>query len=354
MKRKLNSPKAIALAIAVALGTISSLSTVTHAAPVTLNVYAALDYSSDVTKGFTAKTGIPVNLVALSTGPLLAKIQAEKNNPQWGIYWADGAEPCAAFDLDKQLLPYQSKAAHFNAIGKKIQPKNHSYVSPGYTEMVGVVYNSAKIPAPKSWDDLTTSTFTGKVGMNNPSISGPTYPFIAGLMDQLGGEQAGKDYLTKLKSNGLVVNAKNGPTLHALEVGQIQVALVQSSAAISEVNKFIAKPVAGFKPKITFLSKTVVLPSCLAIDAHAPAGQISEAKQFVDYVLSSEGQDLMAKGAPDGDSLYWPSVSGRHPIAQVASVPTPSINGGKITFVDPYTWGPLQGEIDDWFTKNIA
>ncbi len=346
--------KRVATAVALTMSAALAFTTAAQAAPETLNIYAALDYSTDVTKGFTAKTGIPVNLVALSTGPLLAKIQAEKNNPQWGIYWADGAEPCAAFDLDKQLLPYQSKGIRFNAIGVKLQPKNHSYAVPGYTEMVGVVYNSAKVSAPKSWDDLLTAGYKGKVGMNNPSISGPTFPFIAGLMDQMGGEQAGKDYLTKLKANGLVVNAKNGPTLHALEVGNIQVALVQSSAAINEVNTFKAKPVAGFSPKVVFLSKTTLLPSCLAIDAHASAAQQSASKQFVDYVLSSEGQDLMAKGAPAGDSLFWPTIQGRSPILAVTTASAPTLASGKVATVNPYTWGPLQGEIDDWFTKNIA
>jgi len=331
----------------------ASFGSTAHAAD-TLNVYAALDYSTDVTKAFTAKTGIPVNLVALSTGPLLAKMQAEKNNPQWGIYWADGAEPCAALDLDKQLLPYSPTLSHsLSYVGKKLTPTSHAYNVPGYTEMVGVVYNAAKVAKPRSFQDLLTSTYKNQVGMNNPSISGPTYPFIAGLMSQLGGEDAGKAYLTALKANGLVVNAKNGPTLHALEVGTINVALVQSSAAINEVNTFKAKPVAGFNPQVTFLSKTTLLPSCIAIDAKAGAAQISAAKQFVDFVMSDSGQDIMKTGAPGGDSLFFPTMNSRTAVAAV-TVSTPTIANGIVQVVDPYIWGPKQGEIDDWFTKNIA
>ena len=77
--------------------------------------------------------------------------------------------------------------------------------------------------------------YQGKVGMNDPSQSGPTYPFIAGLMNQLGGQSngvaVGEDYLTKLKANGLHVFPTNGDTLHALETGQISYGLIQSSAA---------------------------------------------------------------------------------------------------------------------------
>ena len=180
-----------------------SVAPAAHAADA-LELYAALDYSTDVATAFTAKTGIPVNVTALSTGPLLAKITAEKNNPQWGVYWADGAEPCAAFDLDKQLLHYKP-SAHLNAIGQKLAPKDGAFQVPGFTEMVGVVYNSSKVRKPTSWDDLASADFKNQVGMNNPSISGPTYPFLAGLMQQFGGEAAMKTYLSKMKDNGCLL-----------------------------------------------------------------------------------------------------------------------------------------------------
>ena len=67
--------------------------------------------------------------------------------------------------------------------------------------------------------------------MNDPSQSGPTFPFIAGMMNYLGGVSARRERTSsKLKANGLVVNPTNGPTLQALTSGQIKLALVQSSA----------------------------------------------------------------------------------------------------------------------------
>ena len=66
--------------------------------------------------------------------------------------------------------------------------------------------------------------------MNDPSQSGPTFPFIAGMMSYLGGVSQGEKFFTSLKTNGLVINPTNGPTLQALTCGQIKLALVQSSA----------------------------------------------------------------------------------------------------------------------------
>jgi len=342
--------KAVVFSSAIALtSTLVGVST-SHAVE-TLSVYAALDYSQDVATAFTAKTGIPVTVTALSTGPLLAKITAEKNNPQWGIYWADGAEPCASFDLDKQLLPYTPADVKFGLVGKKLQPSTKAYNVTGFTEMVGVVYNSSKIAKPKTWDDLTSAAYKGQVGMNNPSISGPTFPFIAGLMNQLGSEQAGKDYLTSLKKNGLQVFDKNSKTLKAMETGVINVGLVQSSAAVTEVNKYKAAPVAGFTPAVTYFSKTTILPSCIAIDARTSAAQQSAAKKFVDFVFTNEAQTIM-KASNFGDSLFFPVLQGGVPSASAPAVPTVASN--LIQFVDPYKWGPIQGQVNDWFTKNIA
>jgi len=335
------------LAVAVILG--GSVVPSAHAADA-LQLYAALDYSTDVATAFTAKTGIPVNVTALSTGPLLAKITAEKNNPQWGAYWADGAEPCAQFDTDKQLLHYKPKA-HLNAVGIKLAPKNGAFQVPGFTEMVGVVYNSSKVRKPTSWDDLASADFKNQVGMNNPSVSGPTYPFLAGLMEQLGSEDAMKAYLTKLKGNGMRVFDKNSKTLAALNTGVINVGLVQSSAAITEVVNYKAKPVDGLTPAVTYLPKTTVLPSCLAIDGKASAFQQDAAKKFVDFVMSSDAVKIMIK-SNTGDSLFWPTLLGNNPAA--ATTTMPSFTSGLIQVVDPYKYAPIQGEVQDWFTKNIA
>lgn len=75
---------------------------------------------------------------------------------------------------------------------------------------------------------------------------------------------AGKEYLTKLKANGLHVFPTNGDTLHALETGQITYGLIQSSAAAGEVAK--VKRSAAFEPKVTYLPKTTLLPGVIGID----------------------------------------------------------------------------------------
>ena len=44
---------------------------------------------------------------------------------------------------------------------------------------------------PSTWQQLLQPQYKGLVGMNDPSQSGPTFPFIAGMMNYLGGVSSG-------------------------------------------------------------------------------------------------------------------------------------------------------------------
>jgi iron(III) transport system substrate-binding protein len=314
-----------------------------------LVLYAAEGYDAVMGKAFTKKTGIPVQVDDDSTGPLLTKIAAEKNNPQWSLLWVDGDTAFASLDKQGELLDYKPSAA-WNTVGQKIVPADNSYDPTGTTVMAALVYNSAAVSSvPTTYQDLLGSAYANKVGMNDPSQSGPTYPFIAGVMNQLGGQKSGVDdgesFFTKLKANGLKVFPTNGDTLHALETGQIDYGLIQSSAATGETIK--VKPTATYKPKVIYLPKSTLLPSVLGIDKGADATQQAEAKQFVDFALSPAGQAVMQTGDPSGDSLFWPVVKGVSPLPQLSPFPS------AYQRIDPAFWGPLESQVVTWFDSSI-
>ncbi|MDX6315287.1 MAG: iron(III) transport system substrate-binding protein, partial [Streptomyces sp.] len=198
-----------AAVMGVAVGCGSSTATTAAASggsKPTLVVYSAQGYDQAVVDAFQKATGVPTKLVDDSTGPLLAKVAAEKSNPQWGVLWTDGDEGFAALDQQGQLLKGYEPGVKFNAAGQAAVPKDQSYIPTGVTMAGTVVYDSSKTPTPPtSWQDLLTPAWKGKVGMNNPAVSGPTFPFVAGMMNLLGGEAQGKDFYSKLKANGLHV-----------------------------------------------------------------------------------------------------------------------------------------------------
>ena len=321
----------------------ASASASSSAAAVPLVVYSAQGYDSAMTKAFTKATGIPVSLDDNSTGPLLTQIEASKNNPKWGLLWADGATAFAGLDTQGLLLKGFEPSVSWNSLGSASVPSDKSYVPTGVTLMGIVAYNKTKVPnPPATWQALASPAWKGQVGMDDPSQSGPTFPLIAGVMNYLGGVPAGEKYFSSLKSNGLIIHPTNGPTLQALTGGQINLALVQSSAAIGAT--FTDKNIG-----IEYLSPATLLPSAIGIDAKASPQVQAEAEKFVEFVLSPAGQKVMQSGDPTGDSLYYPVLSGVSPLSSL-----PSLASVKTQTINPYTWGPQEATINNWFDSSIV
>jgi iron(III) transport system substrate-binding protein len=321
----------------------ASASSSPAAATVPLVLYSAQGYDSAMSKAFTKATGIPVSLDDNSTGPLLTQIEASKNNPKWGLLWVDGATAFAGLDTQGLLMKGFEPSVSWNSLGTASLPADKSYVPTGVTLMGIVAYNKAKVKnPPTTWQALLSSTWKGQVGMNDPSQSGPTFPLIAGVMNYLGGVSDGEKYFSTLKANGLIIHPTNGPTLQALTSGQINLALVQSSAAIGAT--FTDKNIG-----IEYLNPATLLPSALGIDAKAPAAEQAEAEKFIEFVLSPAGQKVMQSGDPTGDSLYYPVIDGVSPLPSL-----PSLASVKTQTINPYTWGPQEATVNTWFDSNIV
>jgi iron(III) transport system substrate-binding protein len=314
---------------------------------VPLVVYSAQGYDSAMTKAFEKATGIPVTLDDNSTGPLLTQIEASKNNPKWGLLWVDGATAFAGLDVQGLLQKgFEPPGVKWNSLGLQSLPADKSYTPTGVTLMAALVYNKTKVPdPPTTWQELLSPKWKGDVGMNDPSQSGPTYPFIAGMMNYLGGVSQGEAFYTKLKQNGLIIHPTNGPTLQALTSGQIELALVQSSAGIGATFGPGSDPNLAVK----YLDPVTLLPSAIGIDAKAPLAERKEAEKFIEFVLSPAGQKVMQTGDPYGDSLYYPVLQGVSPLPEL-----PSLASVKTQVINPYTWGPREATINAWFDANIV
>lgn len=342
-RRRLAAAAAVLVGTAVALTGCGAAATQSGAKKVPLVVYAAEGYDANTVAAFQAKTGIPTQLVDDSTGPLLARIQAQINNPQWGLLWVDGDEAFAALDKQHYLVRGFEPKVSWTAAALKVIPPDHSYVPTGFTAMPAVVYNSQVVSTPPTnWLKLLQPQWQNAIGMNNPAVSGPTYPFVAGMMQYLGGVGQGESYFQQLKTNGLKIFPTNKPTLAALIQGQIKLALVQNSAGLG----------AAFQDpnlKLAYLNPVTLLPSVIGIDGKAPKQEQVEAEEFVNFVFSSAGQRQRLIGDPHGDSLFWPVVKG---YPQLSSVPPFSSIPYQV--LNAYTWGPREASVDEWFSNNIV
>ncbi|MBU6296979.1 MAG: extracellular solute-binding protein [Alphaproteobacteria bacterium] len=306
-----------------------------------LVLYSAVDYGPAVATAFTKKTGIPVTLVDLSTGALLAKVSAEGQRPAWSLVWFDGDLAAAALDKAGLLATHTTPNLPWNDMGKQLIPADGSYTPTGLTLAGAFTYRKDTITDPPShWSDLTNPSYRGAVGMNNPAISGPMYPLLAGVLHQAGGWPKGQSYVLALGANGLHVYTKNANTLAAVQQGEIKIAVTQSSAALYFAASHPAYGVAIPNPAFA-------LPSVIAMSPNMSSEIRGEAEQFVRFAMSPDIQKLrMAKG--EGDGKFWPVTKN---IVRPSGLPP--LSSLTITVLDPKKWGPREEAVNAWFSKAV-
>ncbi|NMP23170.1 ABC transporter substrate-binding protein [Sulfobacillus harzensis] len=313
--------------------------------PAQLVLYSAQGYDQAEATAFQKATGIKVKLDDMSTGPLLAKVQSEGTHPQWDVIWFDGNEPMASLAQSNMLYTGYSPAnlSRYNSLGRSLLPSNHAYFPTGVTAAAAIVYNKKAIlksEVPHTWKALLSSQFKGKIGMNNPAISGPTFPFVAGIFQEFG-VAGGEKFFEQLKANGLHIYSTNGDTVQALQSGAIDIGMIQDSAewklVQSDPNFGVVYPTSG----------VAMLPSDMAIAKNAP--DLKAAELFVNFVLGPKGQQVMQdETAAGSDSLFDPVIKGE------SALPARGGNPSKWINVNPVYGGEHQASWTQWFTTNIV
>jgi iron(III) transport system substrate-binding protein len=319
----------------------SSTTTSSKSAVVPLVIYNGKNYLPGTAEAFSKKTGIPTTEVSDSTGVLLAKIDAEKNHPQWGVFWSDGATAYAALDAEGMLVRgFEPNTGTLTSLGKKLVPADKSYIPTAVTIAGAIVYNPSVVSnPPTSFKQLIEPKWKGAVGMNNPAISGPTYTAVAGIMNQMGGVAQGESFFKKLAANGVQIFPTNKVTINALLHGQIKLAIVQNTAGIELGEKYP-------QLKVEYPSDATILPSVIGIDSKVSKTEIAEAEKFADFVYSSAGQKVMQKVNPYGG---WPIMEG------VKAAPLlPPLSTLPLQFIGTRTWGNREATINQWFTANVV
>ncbi|MDP9501266.1 ABC transporter substrate-binding protein [Bisgaard Taxon 45] len=255
-----------------------------------LNIYCTLqnDACEEVAQRFSQQYSIDAKFVRASTGVTLGKLKAEKNNPQADIWYGGTLEPhLQARDLGL-LEKYRSpKQAEVLVQFKDLVHKYGDYTSFGYMLVLGLGVNTTKLKelgleAPKCWHDLLDPRLKGEIQVPDPQSSGTGYAFIATLI-QLWGEDKAFDFLKKLNNN----------ISHYVKSGLVTSNLARGDSSVSigflhtfEVEKAKGAPLQSI-PVCDGDSYTLG-----GISIIKGARNLDNAKLFMDWALSKEGQEL--------------------------------------------------------------
>lgn len=248
-----------------------------------LTVYTAGPGSlaKSLAAGFEKQTGIKVNIFQATTGKVMARLEAEQASPQADVLISASWD--IAEDLQQRgwLQPYQSP----NAAKVPDAFKTNDYVAQGISAL-GIVWNTKSgTPEPKNWQDLTGPAFKDKVTTPDPALSGASLDLLAGLQNSEG--EKAWTLFQQLKENGMVVSGPNAQAVTPVLQGA-------KAAVFGAVDYVTYNNIAqGEAVKVIFPeSGTVVAPRPMMIlksSQHA-----DDAKKFIDYVLSDEGQQQVA------------------------------------------------------------
>lgn len=307
-----------------------------------LVVYSTAGYTADVAKVFETKTGIKVKIVSDSAGNLLAKAQAERNNPQWDIMWIEGTGAMESLNKQGMLLTgwTPKNAGNYTDLGKSLLPKDKAYIPTGTSAAGVIAYNTKLVApdqAPKEWKDLLDPKFKNSISMNDPNISGPAYPFIAGIFKELGTDNA-HTFFNDLKKNGSKFFPSSGDATQAIVAGTVKIAVLQDTGALDLIDK--GNPIALVYPK------SGVSMATGAIGIRKNATNMDAAKQFADFILSKEAQDIMVK-TKGGPSHYQPLIK------DVQAKPGRQ-QDIKWNVEDPVWSSDHENEFKTWFHENIV
>jgi len=252
---------------------------------------------------FTEQTGYELEAVHYGGGEALAKIEAERGNPQWDVLLMDGHGSIRSLaDRDFLLTGWQPPEIELlSDYGQSVLPDDYAYFPVGIHAAAVIAYNTGLVSAeaaPKTWEQFFT--FNGPVGHADPAVAAPAYPLVSAFFHKWGVDEAKELYAQRMK-DGLHVYPKNGPVGQALVSGEIHVAALQEHNAYSL--KEAGEPIEVIWPDEGAPGSLRVA----AISKHTknPAA----AKAFVSFIMQPETQQLLTT-LESNDSFFTPMAAG--------------------------------------------
>ena len=176
-----------------------------------LLVYTALE--TDQLKAYQeafnkVEPNIEIKWVRDSTGVIIAKLLAEKANPQADVIWGVAASGLALFDQQGMLIPYAP--INLDAIMSAYRDKKNP---PAWFGMdvwgATICFNTVEaakrgIPKPETWKDLTKPVYKGQIVMPSPASSGTGYFDVTAWLSLFGddnGKGGGWKFMDALHEN---------------------------------------------------------------------------------------------------------------------------------------------------------
>jgi ABC-type Fe3+ transport system substrate-binding protein len=256
-----------------------------------------------------ANPSIKIEILNKNTVQGIAYVRELPVGQRPDVFWAsapDAFEVLTGLKLLEPIGDLANKAAPAKVGAYPINSPDNLYLGQalaGYGLMWNTRYMAAnKVPAPKQWADLMKPVYFGHVAMSSPSRSGTTHLTVETLLQGEGWDK-GWSQLLQISGNSAAITERSFGVPDGVNNGQFGIGLV--------IDFFgLAGKYSGFPVEFAYPDVTAVVPANIALVSGGK--NTAEARKFISYTVSQEGQEL----------LYNPKIS-RLPILP------PEAMGGK-------------------------
>ncbi len=276
----------------LAAGALAILATPVLAAEGNLTIVTSFpkDLTAVFATAFEKKNpGLKVEVLNKNTNAGIKYLEETAGSNTSDIFWASAPDAFEVLKGDKLLVQYRPKAAGIpDKVGAfPINDPDGYYVgfaASGYGIMWNTRYMEAKkLPVAKEWADLKDPVYFGHVGMSSPSRSGTTHLTVETVLQGLGWEEGWAEWKA-IAGNFKTVSERSFGVPDGVNSGQFGIGIVIDFFGLSS-------KASGFPVDFLYPTVTTLVPGNVAIVKNAP--NQSAAEEFVEYLLSVEGQELL-------------------------------------------------------------
>jgi phosphoglycerate transport regulatory protein PgtC len=246
-------------------------------------------------KAFEAKyPGVKAVVQQKPTTQGVTYIRETASRPEADIMWASAVDAFLVLKTDKLLAKY----ALPKEIAARIPAKVGTYpvhdpdgfffgfALSGYGMMWNKPYLQAhKLKPPAEWTDLIDPSYFGHLAISAPSRSGTTHLTVEAILQAYGWEK-GWALLLNMGGNMAAITERSFGVPEGVDNGQYGIGIVIDFFGLSAI-------ASGFPVDFAYPSLTPIVPANVGMVKGGPNPE--NAKRFINYLLSEEGQLLLFK-----------------------------------------------------------
>jgi ABC-type Fe3+ transport system substrate-binding protein len=241
-----------------------------------------------------ANPGITLEILNKSTVAGIAFVRETAAGQRPDVFWASAPDAFEVLKRDQLLVaaPEVDNKAIPAKIGNYPINDPQGFYKGQALAGYGIMYNTRylkanKLAAPKEWTDLLAPAWYGHVAMTSPSRSGTMHLTVETILQGEGWDK-GWSQILQMAGNSAQITERSFGVPDGINNGQFGGGPVIDFFGLAGKNS-------GFPVEFVYPAVTSIVPANIALVAGGR--NTTEAKKFVQFALSQQGQELLLQPA---------------------------------------------------------